>query len=55
MSCNPSKCKELVIRKKSNKDTLIQLIVFHDIMNCAYSESHFRVIVGLVILLRSNN
>ena len=21
MSCNPSKCKELVIRKKSNKDT----------------------------------
>ena len=27
MSCNPSKCKELVIRKKSNKDT-------YDPVNC---------------------
>ena len=54
MSCNPSKYKELIIRKKLNKDTSIQSIASHNIVNCAYLESHFRVIVSLVLMLRSN-
>ena len=37
MSCNPSKCKELVIRKKSNKDT-------YNPFNCIPQHSELRLL-----------